>query len=192
MAALDEQQRKFVLAFINGGRQWRGEGGSQGLPGFRPNAKEAAKAAGYGTPDSSDEYLRVQGHRVLHSQKVQDAILEFSRKDVMVAAAVIATPVVISIALDEEAPKKERLRACEMLFNRGGMPAMTEHKVTVEHVDDSRLLEFVDKLAGELGVDRSRLIGRDMVPASSMRPARQIEGKVVARETNGTEPDADG
>jgi hypothetical protein len=42
------------------------------------------------------------------------------------------------------------------------MPAMTEHKVTVEHVDDGRMLEFVNALASELGVDRSKLLGENV------------------------------
>jgi phage terminase small subunit len=154
MSALSERQRAFVRAFVNQGRQWHGDAGP-----WSPDAGAAARAAGYGTDGSSDEYFRVQGHRVLHNDQVQAAILECSRKDVNVAAAVIATPVTIAIALNESLPTKERLRACEMLFNRGGMPAQTEHKVTVEHVDDSRMLEFADRLAAELGVDRARLIG---------------------------------
>lgn len=166
MQALNERERRFVLAFVNQGRQWR-DGN------FEPDQGAAARAAGYGTVDSTNEYFRVQGHRVAHRADVQEAILEFSRKDVNIAAAVIATPVTISIAMDTDLPARDRLRACEMLFNRGGMPAQTEHKVTVEHVDDSRMLEFVDRLAAELGVDRTRLIGADM------GMGKQIEGKAI-------------
>jgi hypothetical protein len=163
MQALDERRRAFVRAYVNQARSFKAhEPRVGGGALWEPNAKEAVKAAGYGTPLSTDEYFRVQGHRLSHDERVQAAILEHSRREINLAAAVIATPVVISIALDEDAAPKERLRACEMLFNRGGMPAMTEHKVTVEHVDDGRMLEFVNALASELGVDRSKLLGENV------------------------------
>lgn len=161
MAALNERQRRFVRSFIELGRN-----GTQ-------DHSLAAREAGYSA--ESEGALRVTAHRLSHDPRIQAAILEVSRKEVNLAAAVIATPVTISIALNEELSAKDRLRACEMLFNRGGMPAQTEHKVTVEHVDDSRMLEFADRLAAELGVDRARLIGVNVVS----REANVIEGTVI-------------
>jgi hypothetical protein len=36
----------------------------------------------------------------------------------------------------------------------------TAHHVTVEHVDDRRMVEFAMKLAAEMGVEAQKLIGR--------------------------------
>lgn len=159
MQALNERRRRFVRAYVELGRNGT------------PDATLAAREAGYG--DASEEGLRVTASRLSHDARVQAAILEVSRKEVNLAAAVIATPVTISIALNEGMSARDRLRACEMLFNRGGMPAQTEHKVTVEHVDDSRMLEFADRLAAELGVDRARLIG------VNVEAPKLIEGKAI-------------
>jgi phage terminase small subunit len=148
MRELSERQQAFVRATVELGRQ-----------GVQDNSL-AARQAGYGR--DSEGALRVQAHRLAHDPKIQAAIQEVARKEVVLAAAVIATPVTISIAMNEKLPAKDRLRACEMLFNRGGMPQQTEHKVTVEHVDDRRMLEFADRLAAELGVDRAKLIGKNV------------------------------
>ena len=168
MRALNERQRRFVLAYIEQGKDGK------------PNALRAALAAGYGGGGGVNEAaLRVQGHRLVYNPLVQAAILELSKKEVNLAAAVIATPVTISIALNEKLSAKDRLRACEMLFNRGGMPALSEHKVTVEHVDDGRMLEFADRLAAELGVDRSKLVGANVVVPKL--EDRTIEGGLIER-----------
>lgn len=120
------------------------------------NATLAAEEAGFTNTYGG---MRVRAHALMHDARMQAALLEESKKRINAAAAICATPVAISIALDERLKPADRLRACEMLFNRGGMPAMTEHKVTVEHVDDTRMLEFANRLASELGVDRGKLIG---------------------------------
>lgn len=54
---------------------------------------------------------------------------------------------------------RDRLHACEMLLNRGGMPAQTEHKVMVEHKQPKQILDLASRLAEEIGVDVDKLIG---------------------------------
>lgn len=145
MEALDERRRKFVRAVLELGRD-----------GVR-NAKEAARAAGYS--ESTDGYLRRIASGLLHDARVQAALLEEARRTMNAAAAVVATPIVVEIAMNDHLDARDRLRACEMLFNRGGMPAMTEHKVTVEHRQPKQLEALAARLAEELGVDRQKLIG---------------------------------
>lgn len=151
MEALRPLQREFVRRFI-----------ALGQNGWQDNSLAAGEAGYKGTP----EVLRVTGHRLAHNPAVQAAIFEETRKRVSLSAAVVATPIAISIAMDEKVPARDRLRACEMLFNRGGMPAMSEHKVTVEHKQPVAMIELAARLAKELGVDPARLIGANRAAAA--------------------------
>lgn len=144
MLALPDRQRAFVRAVVALGRN--------GVE----NYAEAARRAGY-----SDHMGRccATGSTLAHDARVQAALMEEARRAVNLAAAVVATPVVVAIAMNEEEDAKNRLRACEMLFNRGGLPAMTEHKVTVEHRQPKQMVELAARLAAELGIEPARLIG---------------------------------
>ncbi len=165
MAELNERQREFVRKWVALGYQ--GE----------VDATEAAREAGYAK--GSYGALRVAGHRLSHDPKVQAAILEVCRKEAVLAAAAVALPATISIALNKDFSPKDRLRACEMLFNRGGMPAMSEQKITVEHrADGSQLKAFAAQLALELGVSREKLLGWDGVTI-------EAKAEEVSRETVG-------
>jgi len=144
MQALPARRREFVRQVIKLGKN--------GIE----NATEAARLAGYA---DNGQGIRVRAHDLIHDARVQAALLEEARKRVNAAAAIVATPVAVSIAMDESFPARDRLRACEMLFNRGGMPALTEHKVTVDDRRPARLVELAARLAAELGVDEGRLIG---------------------------------
>jgi hypothetical protein len=144
MLALDERKRKFVLAVIrlqhNGAK----------------NAAAAARAAGY---SDHKEACKVQGHLLMHSPRIQAALTEETRRRINLAAAIVATPVVIEIALDKKAAHRDRLHAAEMLFNRGGFAPQTEHKVTVEHQQPKQFLELAERLAKELNMPAERLLG---------------------------------
>ena len=48
-------------------------------------------------------------------------------------------------------------------------PAQTAHHVTVEHVDDRRMVDFARKRATELGIEADKLVGR-------------IDGKLIEQE----------
>ena len=56
---------------------------------------------------------------------------------------------------------KDRLKAAMGIINYAH-PAQTAHHVTVEHVDDRRMMEFALKLAAEMGIE-----------ADAHRPHRQ-------------------
>lgn len=145
MEALTPMRRAFVRAVVNLGRN--------GIE----NASEAARLAGYSGVGNGG--IRVRAHELMHDARVQAALLEEAKRQINAAAAVVATPIAVEIAMDETVPARDRLRACEMLFNRGGMPAQTEHKVTVEHRQPRQMVELAARLAAELGVDPARLIG---------------------------------
>jgi hypothetical protein len=68
-----------------------------------------------------------------------------------------ALGVVYEIMGDER--HKDRLKAAQVIINYAH-PVQTAHHVTVEHVDDRRMVEFAMKLADELGIETQKLIGR--------------------------------
>jgi phage terminase small subunit len=158
MLELDPRRREFVRAVMRLKRN-----GIQ-------NVSQAARQAGY---SDHKEGCKVRGHHLIQSPRIQAALLEESRKAVNAAACCVATPVVIEIALDKKAAHRDRLHAAEMLFNRGGMPAQTEHKVTVEHRQPKQMLELAERLAKELDLDPVRLLGINRAAATV------IEGEVV-------------
>src|SRR5262245_31332771 len=157
MLTLNERQRKFVCAVIELGRV-----------GIVNNAK-AAELAGYSA--NSRGALRVRAHELAHDTRIQAAMLEESQRTLSLAASAVATPVVIEIAMSKKFDPRDRLRACEMLFNRGGLPAQTEHKVTVEHHSNPKMVELATRLAHELGVNPERLLGMNRAAAAGLRSA---------------------
>jgi len=165
MLALTPRQRKFVEASVELARD-----------GIQNNA-EAARRAGY-----SDHMSRckITGSVLSKDASIQAAMLEVSKRMIVTAASLVATPVAISIAMDTSLEPKDRLRACEMLFNRGGIPAQSEHKVTVEHKQPAVLVELAARLAAEVGVDKEKLIGVNRAAAPV------IEGEYVEVKANET------
>ncbi len=145
MAALSVRQQKFAWAMAYG--EW--------------NATEAARAAGY--PDyhhGESCYTRVQAHRLMHTPAVLDAIEE-ATGSVLRALGPLAVGAAKAILKDRSHPAHARI--LETILDRSGYSAKTEHKVTVEHVDDGRLLELATRMAAELGVDRAKLIGGNVI-----------------------------
>lgn len=139
MKALNVRQRAFVISMLETGRT---------------NNQLHAQNAGYcGTGNQ----LAVQGYRLAHDERIQAAINEEAKRR-MNAAAIIATSRVVGLL--DSADEKVQLKAAEMIFNRTGLHATTEHKVTVEHIeDDKTLLDKARRLASELGLDVTKLIG---------------------------------
>jgi hypothetical protein len=57
---------------------------------------------------------------------------------------------------------KDRTKAIEILLNRTGLHALTEHKVKVEHtVDNEEALRKIAFLAKRVGIDPSKLLGTE-------------------------------
>lgn len=151
MAALTEKQRAFVRHAI--------------ADPLAPR-REWALAAGYS--DASDG-AKVTACQLMQNEKVLDALTEETRKRVRFGGW-IGIEGLIDIARLKDHPK--RFDACVALADRGGFTAKTEHKLTVEHVSDGRIVEIAARFAAEFCIDRQRLVGGNV-----------IEGKVVSRET---------
>lgn len=142
MRALNERQRRFVIAMLDLGCQ--------------ANHTRAAVLAGYG---GTNETLRVTGHRLSHDDKVQAAILEEARKR-LTTGTIAAVSLLIDTITDTTADRKDRLKASQILMDRGGLHAISEHTVKVEHTDDrAEKLAKLIALAKAQGIDPRSLLG---------------------------------
>lgn len=147
MKSLNERQRLFVVAMLEQGSA---------------NASAAARAAGYSA--ASDEYLRVQGHRLAHDERVMAAIQEEAQRRLNSGAgmAVVQLLQIAETSIDQ----RTKLKAIEMILNRAGLHARTEHKVTtIDGNSDASLLERGVALATKLGIDPRTLFGQHMPAA---------------------------
>lgn len=136
-----DRQRLFVVALLQqGGR----------------NYAMAARNAGY---VGTDEARRVTGWRLAHDSAIQEAMREESQR--MLGGAIgLAADFVASVIEDPSANRKDRLRAAEMLFNRTGLPAQTEHKVTIKHeLSDKDKIAKIIELAKRNGINPKTLLG---------------------------------
>jgi hypothetical protein len=149
MLALTPKQRQFVLELRHG-------------PAGYGSEIRAARAAGYGAASSSDLYLRVQAHQVLHHPKVQDALREVGGKIIRAGAF---ESIKTTTAIANDLNHKDCLKANLALMDRGGFAVETHHLVTVEHKVDYQK-QALEELAAfrRLGVVREKLeqiFGRD-------------------------------
>jgi hypothetical protein len=93
----------------------------------------------------------------MHSADVLGAVEEVARQ-VLLGLAPLAIAAAKSILEDCRHPG--HLRAIEMVLDRTGHFARTEHKVTVEHsMDTARLEEIALRMAKELGVAPEAIFG---------------------------------
>lgn len=139
MLALTEKQRRYVLAMLSD-------------PLGNPTVW--SRAAGY---SDHKERCKVQGHYLSHDERIKEAAREEARRHLDTIGPVLGIGVMMQIARTKG--HKKQLEAAIALANRAGFHEKTEHKVTVEHIDDARMLEFAERLAAELGVDRAKLVG---------------------------------
>lgn len=142
MRALNERQRAFVTACLEIGRV---------------DNKRAAAMAGYSGDDNT---LAVAGHRLSHTLSVQEAMHEEASRR-LGSAKIMAVSELIGIA-QSSGQVKDRLKAISMILNRTGLHETSEHKVTTrdESKTDEAMLDRINVLAAELGVDVSSLVGK--------------------------------
>jgi len=130
----------------------------------------AALRAGYETKTSNA--LINLASRLAHTPKVQDAILEESRKRAG-ATTLLATSRLVEMIEGEMLSPRDQLKAIGMLLDRVGMPAATEHKVSVEHsVNEADLKAKAERLMEKYNLDPSRLLA----PAT---PLEVVEVKAI-------------
>lgn len=154
-ALADDRRRTFALIMATG----------------EPSAAKAAREAGY---SDVAEGAKVRAHGLMHDPKVLAAIEEASQGVLrwLAPAAIRAAKAILS-----DKNHKAHARMIEVVLDRTGFAAKTEHKVTVEHTVDVRELEaLAARLAQENGIDPRRFIGLSG-PADAA--PQQIEGEVV-------------
>lgn len=144
-----DRMRNFVMAMIEtGGRDYT----------------KCARLAGYAENIS----IKVTGWRLAHDARIQEAVREEGQRRLGTGIGV-ATNYLLELIENPVAGAKDRLRAAEMLFNRVGMPAQTEHKVSVEHtMSETAILDKITLLAKKHGLDPQALLGEGA--------PKQIEG----------------
>ena len=165
MRALNPAQRRFALAAV-----------------MFPLAKDwqIAKAAGYST--NSHGALRVQAHVLFHSEKVIAALHEEASKRLR-SSSVLGVSILVKIAQTDG--HRDQLRAAEALLNRVGLHEMTEHKVTVDHRDETgeAMIGRVAALAKKLGIDPAVLLGGgEPVPKFHVKQIEGTAGAVIEAE----------
>lgn len=171
MAAIQPQQRAFVLAYVENASG---------------NASHAARAAGYGSTSATEEQAKtaakVAGWRLVHDAKVLAAIRELAQAR-LEANAFRAANVLVEIA--EDPTHKDRLKAAEMLMNRAGMIVVNESKVVHEHRVETRstILERIEQIAKRNGLNAADLIQRQALPA----PVEDATFEDVTPTTDGLE-----
>jgi uncharacterized protein (DUF2164 family) len=114
----------------------------------------ACRAAGFAS--TKPEALKVTAHRLFHDERMLAALRELGEYYLRTGVS-DALSVIDEIMRDTK--HKDRLKAAQVVINYSH-PIQTTHHVTVEHVDDRRMLEFALKLAEEMGVEAGKLIGR--------------------------------
>jgi hypothetical protein len=151
MFALSPPMRAFVVAKVH----------------FGCNNAEAARRAGYSKNHPAD--ARIQAYRLAHSDEVQAAIIEESRK-VMCAEGPRSIRTLVTIRDNPKEEAKDRIKAALELLNRGGLNAVSEHHLTVEHtMTDAQKDRRIIELCRELGVPeieaRKMLVAPDAIDA---------------------------
>lgn len=144
-----DRQRAFVTAMLE-------IGGGSG------QYTRAALMAGY----IDGPAIHVTAHRLAHDPLVQEALREEAHRR-LGASVISATSTLISIAeSDVLVSTKDRLKAIDMILNRTGLPAQTEVKHTViKRTSDEDIVDRIKMLAGKLGLDAQKLLGRPIVDA---------------------------
>jgi len=146
MLACTPKQRRFVLELRNG-------------PAGYGSEIKAARAAGYGSPTSSDMSVRVMAHQVLHNPKVQDALREVGHR-IIRAASFQSLKNTVEIANDLK--HRDCLRANLALMDRG-FPVETTHHIKVERSEPvlivtEAVIERIRLLASRAGLDAEKQI----------------------------------
>lgn len=147
MQALNPRQRAFVQACLT--------------IGTTNNAKCAAMAGYTGSANA----LAVAGHRLAHHSGVIAAIQEEAERRLR-SSAIMAVSVMVDIARNEVNSPKDRLKAAEMIANRVGLHAKSEHKVITEDASttDAAMTARIQTLCSQLGIDPKTLLGRMAQP----------------------------
>jgi len=171
MFALSPPKRAFVFAKVH----------------FGCSNAEAARHAGYSKNHPGN--AKVTAYQLAHSEEVQAAIIEESRK-VMAAEGPRSIRTLVEIREDKKAEAKDRIKASLELLNRGGLNAVSEHHLTVEHTltpeqQDRRILELCRELEVPDAVARKMLIAPEAIDAefTEVKPEPKTPEQIARAET---------
>lgn len=139
MQALNERQRKFVLAMLT-------------IPGC--SHARAAREAGY---SDVKEGAKVRGHYAAHNPRVQEAIREEARRR-LDGLSVIAANVMMDAMLDPKVPTKDKLKAASAVLDRTGFAAVQKFEVHKTDNSGKAIMDRIRALSEKLGVDTGRLL----------------------------------
>ncbi len=146
MQALNERQRKFVLAMLL-------------IPGC--SHARAAREAGY---SDVKQGAKVRGHYAAHNPLVQEAIREEARRR-LDGLSVIAANVMMDAMLDPKVPTKDKLKAASAVLDRTGFAAVQKIDVTRKDESGGAILDRIEALAGRLGVPVRHLLNKPVIDA---------------------------
>ena len=153
MAALNEMQRRFVLAFIE-----------------TPSISQAGAARAAGYSDVADG-AKVRGHYLAHNPRVQAAIREEAGKRLN-SLSLRASNFLMEVLDDETAPIKERTKVALAVLDRTGFAAAQNINVNKTVTDltpkaiEGRIRRAVERLE-KLGRDPVSLLGRLAAPVDA-------------------------
>jgi phage terminase small subunit len=165
MRALTDKQRAFVLSLLAVGDD---------------NFTRAARDAGFTDRGGNGVSIRVTAHRLAHHPKIQEAMQEEARRrlnsGLIMAVSTLATHV-------RSNDPKVSLKAIEMILNRGGIHAMSEHKVNVEHtMNEDEMVRSIAMMAKKMGVDPSSLLGDAGYKLPQLESPGQVPMEVIEGE----------
>jgi phage terminase small subunit len=156
MQALKPKWRAFVCAYL------------LEPPGMGAQVN-AARRAGYGTPKTKPAHMANIAWRLMQEPRIIAAIAEESRK-MLRSGSPQAVNALMAMVADPE--HKSHARAVEMVLARSDPPEFRQ-TMTVEHKhNNDDMIELAKRLAQELGVEESTLLGVN-------RPMKLIEGRAV-------------
>ena len=134
---------------------------------------------------------RVNGSRMVHDERMQQAILEVCQKQLR-SLAPLAVDVFEEIAQDRQRPAGDRIRAAQAIADRTGLHGINEHKTTVQHIGgDGDQMKRIAALASLLGIPVERFIGhRIEAPVIDITPDPEPD-LVTIEQHYPEEPDDD-
>lgn len=133
LALVNDRQRSFVIAAVE-------------YPKKIGRWLHAARAAGYGTPQSTNKSLAAIGARLAADDRVAAALVEESRKRLR---ALTPSAVAALDRLIEDPKHKDHARAVAAVLDRSD-PLTTTHRVEVDHqhrIDPWQVAEARERIA---------------------------------------------
>lgn len=129
------------------------------------NARRAAQMAGY---QGDENTLKVSGHRLMHDDRIQAAMVEEGRRR-LTSGAILATSQLVTMLEDPD--KRIRLKAIDMTLNRIGLHNVNETRNVNETIgSDDELVGRIMRLAQSLGMDPALLLGQQMPKPIEINP----------------------